>query len=307
MVMYKIYTQNVDIKYRAHFCSFASLYLLCAIAISFISPLFIAYHSQGLWLKESSYREQGDVHFKHEFIMLLYGTSDDLLLGYSTFTNLNIFLDDRLRIPVIKSREYDINHDGRKDYLTFQLEVPLQQNEVVHRIDLLLLFDYQLHFFPSLQMESMAYITYTSALSGSNFNTDGELKLVQKVPLPHRGSHTTYNVSIIDDTGLIVENFDWSRILGSYKSRNISTHFMDPYPVWKIGASSNNKFTINAKVTYPEELITYRPGIWQILKTAWIQYLSILVIFLFVFYHLNDFIFKNQLVTTVVSKKVHED
>lgn len=54
---------------------------------------------------------------------------------------------------------------------------------------------------------------------------------------------------------------------------------------------------------------SYRPGFWQLIKMAWIQYLAILFIFLFVFRRLKRFVFENQVVTTVPMKieKEHQD
>jgi len=53
----------------------------------------------------------------------------------------------------------------------------------------------------------------------------------------------------------------------------------------------------------------YRPGFWQLIKMAWIQYLAILLIFLFVFGRVKRFVFENQVVTTVPLKieKEHQE
>ena len=48
--------------------------------------------------------------------------------------------------------------------------------------------------------------------------------------------------------------------------------------------------------------IRYTTGFWQLIKWAWIQYLAVLVIFLFVFDRIKTFIYQNQLVTTVVQR-----
>ena len=49
----------------------------------------------------------------------------------------------------------------------------------------------------TLQMESMAYIHFSSPLAGAEFSTVGKLVLQQSGPLPHKGIHTVYNVIII--------------------------------------------------------------------------------------------------------------
>ena len=50
--------------------------------------------------------------------------------------------------------------------------------------------------FSTLQMESMAYIFHESPIAGSEFYTEGDLKLKQKYLLPNKGRYTTYNVRI---------------------------------------------------------------------------------------------------------------
>ena len=47
-------------------------------------------------------------------------------------------------------------------------------------------------------------------------------------------------------------------------------------------------------------IIRYRPGFWQLIKMAWIQYLAILFIFLFLFRRVKRFVFENQVVPTVL-------
>lgn len=47
MVMYNVYTSNIKRKYRAHFCSFATLFLICTLGLTVICPVLAAYHSNG--------------------------------------------------------------------------------------------------------------------------------------------------------------------------------------------------------------------------------------------------------------------
>lgn len=55
-------------------------------------------------------------------------------------------------------------------------------------------------------------------------------------------------------------------------------------------------FVIVSALTSPS---TYRPGFWETIKFAWIQYVSILLIFLWVFERIQRFVFQNQVLTTV--------
>lgn len=46
---------------------------------------------------------------------------------------------------VLKSWEKDDNLDGKYDSLHFNIEIPLTDSETIHSVQLLLIFDYQLH------------------------------------------------------------------------------------------------------------------------------------------------------------------
>ena len=63
---------------------------------------FLPCEIAGFWLKESSYREQPDVRFKHEILLIVQGNTPGSFLAYSTFQNFNQLLQQNLRIPLIK-------------------------------------------------------------------------------------------------------------------------------------------------------------------------------------------------------------
>lgn len=303
MAMFNIYNELVTRKYHTHFWSFATIFYICVGVITYVGPLLIAYYSLGFWLKESTYREQPEVRFKHDLILVLQGTST--VLGYSTYNNFNTILRNRLRTSTIKSQEVDENSDGRYDYLEFTLEMPINANEDVRSVQLLLFFHYKLHKYSSVELESLAYLHYDSGISGSSFYTDGDLLLKQKNPLSHKGSFTKFNTGIVDRTNTDVNTLNLHSILTNYQARNLTTDFIGRYPSWISGKSST--FKIQTKIYYPEQTIIYRPGFWQLLKHAWIQYLAILFIFMFIFGHVKSFIYENRLVATIIKKKHHND
>lgn len=304
MVVYNVHNEVVTRQFRAHICSFATIFSICVIGITYLSPLFLAYNSLGFWLKESTYREQPEVNYKHHLILLVQGSDPGSLIGYSTYPNFNLLLGDKIRIPTIRSFELDEDYDGRKDYLQFNIDVPLLNHEKIQSVQLLFFFDYKLHKFASLQMESLAYIYYTSPSPGKDFYTQGELRFQQKAPLPHKGSFTQFNASIIDPKASTVNELRLQTIFEKYQGRKVRTDYIGRCPVWKSGLGS--PFTIKGKIEYPDETIIYRPGFWQLIKFAWIQYLAILLIFLYIFGHVKKFVYENHLVNTI-PRKSHVD
>lgn len=134
MVMYEVHSHPVHQKYKSHICSKATLLQFFVIILTFIPPLIIAFvthgkwsynflqfhclafrsyfsdfkfifltcNISGFWLKESFYREQPDVRFKHEILLVLQGNTPGSFLAYSTFQKFNQLLQQKLRIPLIK-------------------------------------------------------------------------------------------------------------------------------------------------------------------------------------------------------------
>ncbi|NXF25850.1 TM231 protein, partial [Rhodinocichla rosea] len=252
-------------RYRAGFCSAAALALLLITALTYVPPLLLAYRSHGFWLKQSAYLEQPTVRFRYEALFVAtIGSGPGSFLAWSTFPAFNRLQEDRLRVPLLSTREEDKNQDGKMDQLHFKLELPLQPTEHVVGVQLILLFSYQLYRMSTFVMQSMAFLQFFSPVPGSQLYVNGDLKLNQRQLLNHCGLDTRYNVR-------------------KY-----------PSPVWMTGRATDTPFIINATIRYPVE-----PGFWEIIKFAWIQYVSILLIFLWVFGRIKTFLFQNQVLTTI--------
>ncbi|XP_014674883.1 PREDICTED: transmembrane protein 231-like [Priapulus caudatus] len=302
MAVIQVYSHAIQQKYKASVCSKATFFQLCVFILTVVPPLIFAYKSQGFWLKLSSYVEQPDIRFKYQLLVIL-DTADDYL-AWSTFQNFNSLQQSHIRIPLVKSREEDVNRDGKKDLLHFSLEMPVTDTEDIFALQLLLFFDYRLYKFSEFTMESMAYVHHSAMQSGAEYSTDGHLILVQRQPLAHRGVDSRYNNTSIDQESIFAEAYDFKRIFKEYNSRNVTTRYDADYSVWVRGRGSGMPFTITITVRYPEESVTYTPGFWQVMKDAWIQYLAVLIIFVLVFDRIKKYVFKNQLVTTIVDRRV---
>ena len=68
--------------------------------------------------------------------------------------------------------------------------------------------------------------------------------------------------------------------------------------LWK--QDGNGGFTLSVDLNYPVEAVQYKPGFWQTIKWGWLQYLAILVIFIYIFNSIKTFVFSNQILPTLV-------
>ncbi|NXK24655.1 TM231 protein, partial [Arenaria interpres] len=291
-------------RYRAGLCSAAALALALITVLTYVPPLLVAYRSHGFWLKQSSYREQPTVRFRYEVLFVAtIGPGPGSFLAWSTFPAFNRLQEDRLRVPLLSAREEDKNQDGKMDQLHFKLELPLQPTEHVVGVQLILLFSYHLYRMSTLVMQSMAFLQFFSPVPGSQLYMNGDLKLNQRQLLNHCGLDTRYNVSVVNGTSPFASDYDLMNIIAAYWERNVTTVFSDPNPVWMTGRAADTPFIINATIRYPVEnsltFFKYQPGFWEMIKFAWIQYVSILLIFLWVFGRIKMFVFQNQVLTTI--------
>ncbi|XP_013388684.1 transmembrane protein 231 [Lingula anatina] len=302
MAVYEVYNHPEVRRYRTNVCSRATYVQLITTLLTFLPPLFIGYGSQGFWQKSDTYQEQPDVHFKHQVLMVLETAQESSYIAWSTYQNFNRMQQAHLRVPIVKSREEDSNRDGLYDTLYLTVQVPLLDTEHIHGVKLLLIFDYKLNILSSFQMESMAYIQHDSPRSGAELKVIGDLRLVQKDLLLHRGVDNRFNSPVIDDTSIYADAYDLANIFSSYSSRNVTTVLDSSYPVWTTGRGTGQPFVITATIRYPRETLFYIPGFWQLIKWAWVQYVAILIIFVAAFDRIKTFIFQNQLVPTIVDR-----
>ncbi|XP_073441123.1 transmembrane protein 231 [Dendrobates tinctorius] len=299
MAIYEVYSHPLLVRYRTSICSKATLFLLVVLLLTYIPPLLVAYRSQGFWLKQSTYEEQPNVRFRYEALLVAITSSSGGYVAWSTFQGFNNLAGDRLRIPQVSVREEDKNQDGKMEQLSFSLELPLLPVEDVYGVQLILTFSYQLYRMSTFVMQSMAFVQYTSPVPGAKLYINGDLRLQQRRPLRHQGLDTTYNVSVINGASPFASSYDLINILSAYQERNVTTILNNPNPIWLSGRGSSDPFVISGVIRYPMETISYEPGFWEMIKYAWIQYVSVLLIFLWVFERVKIFVFQNQVFTTV--------
>jgi transmembrane protein 231 len=91
---------------------------------------------------------------------------------------------------------------------------------------------------------------------------------------------------------------DIGKILNAYYERPYGTRLKTDYAFWT--NRNTNGFNINGRVRYAPYKIMYVPAFWEQFKWGWIQYIAVLIPFLYVFRLIKIFIFENQLVPVIV-------
>lgn len=302
MAVFEIYSLSALYRYKSSVCSKASLYVLITLLLTFIPPLLIAYRSQGFWMTTNTYQEQPQVAYKKQLMLVLDLVNPGQYLAWSTYANYNNLLQGNLRVPQVTSFELDSNGDGVSDQLSLNISMPLSNNEQVIGAHLIVIFEYKLFRMSTFVMESLLYISQSSSLSGASLKITGDLRLYQKVPLFHRLVDNRFNDSIVNSSSLYAPAYDFATILKSYGQRNVTTRLENDYSVWITGRAATAPFVIEATVSYPTEIIIYQPGFWELIKWGWVQYSTILLLFLWVFRKINRTVFEGQIFNTVIEQ-----
>ncbi|XP_046734303.1 solute carrier family 66 member 2 isoform X2 [Diprion similis] len=189
-------------------------------------------------------------------------------------------------------KEFDYNNDGLNDALKFELrffaKIP------INSIRLLLFFNYELRERNKLTMEAMAALQYTIPTNVHKISIVGDLRLDQKILLHNQGIHDIYNYSTdINDRTLF-------ELLTESASRNFAIKIENDKLMWERGFSVEEETVVQTEIFYSKEMIHYRPGLWEELKWAWIQYFAIFFLFAYVGKYITKIIFVKGYVRSYV-------
>jgi len=293
--MVVIFEEPLCRKYNNSIFSYAFLFRVIVILCIIILPFVISYMTQSFWIKEWIYREQPQVKFKHQLIVIAEGATPGTYYTWSTLPNFNELYSSHLRVPEVKSSELDTNADGLTDEITIQVIFPLNNGEMVYRVAVVTAFEYTLSQRVHLDMETVCVVDHSSPLPGTAVYFAGELKLHQEAPLPVN-LHITPS-PILPSQVTFVTDVLLQNILLDITRSNVSAPCITPHPVWVSGLSS--EFLVNIVLRIPPaETVLYRPSVYETLKYAWIQYLAALTFIYTCFYYLQLLIFRLHVIPT---------
>lgn len=129
MAFFDVYSHPALIRYRTRVCTRATLFVCVVLCLTYISPLLVAYRSQGklrfipsksfpkstdpvmtwsasafragFWLKRSTYEEQIVIQFQYDMIVIRATDTAGSYIAWSTFPNFNRPIRDNLCIPSV--------------------------------------------------------------------------------------------------------------------------------------------------------------------------------------------------------------
>lgn len=297
MVFYEVFSHPELRRYKATIFSKATIVQLVCIIITLLCPFLITYFAGGFWIKEKVATEHAEIKFQYRYIAFFETDSNFYLT--SSYDNINQIYSDSYLPNVRTIVEIDSNDNLKNDWLEFDLFVSgIPKAEIVKTVKLLLFFNNTLTTFSDVNFESIAFLEASTSRSCSELSFSGELQLFQSQKFVEKATYNEFNIQYLDQNSADLEMLEISKILRTYFARPYGTRLLTDYVSW--GNKNADGFNINAKVRYVPYKLVYTPAFWEQFKGGWIQYISVLIPFLYVFNLIKVFIFGNQLVPVIV-------
>eukprot|EP00762_Andalucia_godoyi_P001241 ANDGO_04912.mRNA.1 hypothetical protein len=303
-VGFEVYSEAVKRRYRARFFSRAC-FLNMGLWVTFIIvPFVVAYATPGFWVKEVIVREQPKVTYLHEAVLTTFPSggwtsSSDLNYLVSSYNNL---LDVDFSVTRV-----DLNGNGRPDWFDVKAVIPLYSAaatsgtlSTIRGLQCALSFQVEFSSTVSTTLTALAYISVENPADGSAVYVDGRLAFVQSQPILQTRTRAVYTASpfIFSPNTQGLEGVALPDVVRAYMNRNETMQFTTDATVWSAGAAPF--FTLQARIRVPGMQIAYRPGLWELLKYGWIQYIAVWVIIYFPVSAIRNWIMRNQLLPTRV-------
>jgi hypothetical protein len=333
--MIQLFSHPVYRRYLARRCSLAYLFSwLCSIFV-IIVPFFLCFSPEhmrgestegGLWIKNKSYREQPQLHFRKELILVVQAMETVIVnstmheritrpkeIFFSTSSVWNELYPSSFRIASIKSREIDTNFDDIVDSMNIQVLMPLLPGENVYSIQMIPFFDFSLSRHVKIQMDTLAYIHYASGIPITSLVTKGDLKLKQRALFSIQKSPSMLfpNDPLFYSTppsrGPAGHSSTIQQVLETADSRLFSTDYLERYASSKRGDYATTGYdsslpisSLNITLTLHNtaQSIDYTPALYELFTDAWIRYFSLYWIAIKLVGQLYSFVYSNQLIGT---------
>ena len=308
-----VHTKFPVLRYKAATISPANFIWFITWSFNVYLALLIVYRSDGMWIKSISVFAKPDVSFQHDLLLVLEKSHPSPgKLVYSTFPHLNKFLStSNFRIPRISNYETDDDEDGLLDQLNLEIQMPLQPNEEITGVFIVVFFDWRLRSDKSskkkFRMESTAVVDYKSNTPGSALSVSGDLKFRQKDLLKEDFVHLDPESDMRGTFVKSLQSIDslpfFYKVLQDYFDRsNFSTSLTEGTFSWTNGRDvSFDGFKMKTTINYPAQEMVFRPGFWYNIKWAFIQLCPTFLVIYFLMECIRKVIFEQHMISTIQS------
>eukprot|EP00003_Mantamonas_plastica_P015580 TRINITY_DN2633_c0_g1_i2.p1 TRINITY_DN2633_c0_g1~~TRINITY_DN2633_c0_g1_i2.p1 ORF type:complete len:279 (-),score=65.45 TRINITY_DN2633_c0_g1_i2:18-803(-) len=210
-----------------------------------------------------------------------------------------------LLFPFLQSWTVDSNSDGINEEIWYETEFDVASGQSIQDVQLILFLEYKLSSRVQLTMESMVVVNGQNAAGGGVLSFDGTLSFDQKSLLPPLGRRSIYNAKLFEEKNVTsVRDFNMANIIFNAYQRNDTTSLTPLITTWQPGPAGK-PFTVRGVIRIPPTVHRYQPGVIETLKFAWIQYLSLALVFYWILDVIKRFAYTERLVEAHIKDPIN--
>lgn len=276
----QVYREPFYRRYYAPWYSWAAVFRFLLYAGIIVLSFVIAYATGNFWYKTNTDLITPTVHYSGDALLVLEGATAGTESVWSTSVAVRETFASRLLSASVQVGEVDDDFDGRPESIRFLITA--QPSTPVYGAKLLVQFSYRLQGLVRLDMYSLAYVAHSAGTPGGALYADGDLRLRQIGAIPEATYHQAYFTKLLnssaglDGAALTTPGagaLSVQSVVAAYLDRNVTTALASDHPVW--APANGNAFSMDVRVRIPaDQVVLYRPQAIQMLKFAWIQFLS---------------------------------
>ncbi|XP_062547074.1 transmembrane protein 231 [Armigeres subalbatus] len=312
MQLFSLHRKSIYVLYQNHLCSFSTLAIALVVLLSLVLPYcVISFINPGtLWDRYRLVHEQPKVRFSYQYLFLAEmvdgpGEVNHQPITCSSFESYNILTERYQECNAVKATADDTNMDGKIDKLSASVTVSLADDSMG-------LAFYTFYFFLDAEVESNCHFSIPALVSLSKqippmqpFKSGtishlGHLRASQSAslqcPFFMRNIKTHFNHNFHPNENFTtVDQFFPESILHKIELSNAAFfEFEQTRTQWSRDGSG--VITIRVELMIGGEdsqktALMYNASLWQKVAQFWVQYCSVLVVFLWMADKLKDWLF----------------
>ena len=302
MTKVKLFSNPICSNHYSSRWSFAYLFTLIGTLLCIAIPYFLSRNDiiplQATWTRPS-------VSFTGKAAVTLQGKDSfgrPQEVFYSTDGSINEITRESFKDAAITVLEVNENQDEYNEEIRLKVEFyDLPDGIEVYGLQVALSLRHRFQRYLKLEEENILQLHYNSGgISSASFSCRGNFKLRQKNPVLYNHDYGK-TVSSIDFADAVIEGN-----LHQEGDENLfESSFSTQKAIWSMKPSSGissstqpnaNRFSVYIVMdTTNLQQIVFIPALSQLMLTAWMKYLSLLVIAIYLFRRILIYLFSNQI------------
>ncbi|XP_053692199.1 transmembrane protein 231 [Sabethes cyaneus] len=311
MKLFNLHRKSVYILYRSNICSLSTLIITALVLLALVLPCYVILIANpgGLWESYRLVYEQPTVRFTYRYLFLAEVDQPEVgneIITCSSFDAYNTLATERQECTTLKVVTHDSTANGKLDSLRVSVSLNLPDESLG-------LVFYSFYFFLDAELKSNcdfrvpAFICLDKktpqkqSFKSGTITHRGQLKSSQSAslqcPFPMRNIKTHFNHNYFANENFTrLEEFLPETIQSRIEASNAAFLYFEPLRTdWERDGSDVVTIQLDLLVGGEDSRHTallYRASIWQKLLQFWIQYFSVLVVFLWIADRAKDWLFE---------------